>query len=96
MKNRIYLFFLLLSLSIGITSAQTRVTGSVVDDNAEPVIGASILIKGTGQGTVTDYDGSFTLNVPAGANTLVVSYVGMLTQEVAVRPTLRIVLRSDS
>ena len=96
MKDKIYLFILLLCMSIGITFAQTRVTGSVVDDNAEPVIGASIQIKGTGQGTVTDYDGSFTLNVPAGANTLVVSYVGMLTQEVAVRPSLRIVLRSDS
>ncbi|MFA6361180.1 MAG: carboxypeptidase-like regulatory domain-containing protein, partial [Dysgonamonadaceae bacterium] len=83
-------------MGLGVVFAQTLVTGSVVDDNGEPVIGASILIKGTGQGTITDIDGSFTINVPAGSNTLVVSYVGLITQEVAVKPTLRIVLSSDT
>ncbi|MFA5463139.1 MAG: SusC/RagA family TonB-linked outer membrane protein, partial [Dysgonamonadaceae bacterium] len=96
MKKRIYLLFFLLYMGLGVVFAQTLVTGSVVDDNGEPVIGASILIKGTGQGTITDIDGSFTINVPAGSNTLVVSYVGLITQEVAVKPTLRIVLSSDT
>lgn len=96
MKKRIYLLFLLLFVGIGITFAQTRVEGNVIDETGEPVIGASIQIKGTGQGTVTDFDGDFTLSVPAGSNTLVVSYVGMITQEVAVKPSLRIVLKSDS
>lgn len=96
MKKRIYLLFLLLFVGIGITFAQTRVEGNVIDETGEPVIGASIQIKGTGQGTVTDFDGDFTLSVPAGSNTLIVSYVGMITQEVAVKPSLRIVLKSDS
>lgn len=95
MKKRIYLLFLLLFVGIGIAFAQTRVEGSVVDETGEPVIGASIQIKGTGQGTITDLGGAFTLNVPAGSNILVVSYVGLITQEVAVRPTLKIVLKSD-
>lgn len=96
MKKRFYLLFLLLFAGIGIILAQTQVVGSVVDDKQEPVIGASILIKGTGQGTVTDFDGRFTLNVPTSSNVLVVSYVGMLTQEVAVKPILQIVLSSDT
>lgn len=96
MKKRIFLLFFLLYIGIGVVFAQTLVTGSVVDDVGEPIIGASILIKGTGQGTITDIDGSFTINVPAGSNTLVVSYVGLITQEVAVKPTLRIVLSSDT
>lgn len=57
------------------------VTGDVVDSSGEPVIGASVLVKGTSNGTATDIDGRFTLSVPKGA-TLVISYVGCATQEV--------------
>ena len=96
MKKKVNLLLFLFLLSMGIVLAQTRVTGSVVDESGEPVIGASIQIKGTGQGTVTDIDGNFNLTVPAGSNTLVVSYVGMRTQEVTVSPTLRIVLQTDA
>ena len=95
MKKRIYLLFFLLITSIGITLAQTQVVGNVADDTGEPVIGASILVKGTTLGTVTDIDGAFTISVPAGSNTLVVSYVGLNTQEVAVKPVLNIILSSD-
>ena len=93
--------FLLMSLllSIGLVSAQTtRVTGTVIsaEDN-EPVIGASVIVKGaTSMGAVTNVDGEFTLNVPSNATTLIVSYIGMETQEVAIRPNMRIVLESDS
>ena len=83
-------------MGIGITFAQTRVEGNVADENGEPVIGASILIKGAGQGTTTDFNGNFILNVPSESNTLVVSYVGMVTQEMSVKPRLNIILRSDS
>lgn len=96
MKRKIRVLFFLFFLNMGIMVAQTRVTGSVVDESGEPVIGASIQVKGTGQGTVTDIDGNFTFIVPAGSNTLVVSYVGMKTQEVSVTPTLHIVLQSDT
>ena len=69
------------------TYAQNSITvkGTVVDGNAEPLIGASVVVKGnTSLGTVTDFDGNFTLKVPSGSSTLVVSYVGMTSSEVKV------------
>lgn len=91
------MMFLILFLiaGMGISTAQTRVTGRVVDESNDPVIGASIQVKGTSQGTVTDTDGNFMLTVPAGSNTLVVSYVGMITQEVAVSSNVQVVLIED-
>ena len=85
-------------LVVGImwASAQTqRVTGTVIsEEDGLPVIGASVLVKGTQVGTITDMDGKFVMtDVPSSAKLLVVSYVGMRTQEVAVAPTLRIVLK---
>jgi len=82
-------------MSIGSLLAQTRVTGSVVDDEGQPVIGASIQIKGTGQGTVTDVDGRFLLSAPENA-TLVFSYVGMKTQELPISATMHVILQSDT
>ncbi|HBT85666.1 MAG TPA: SusC/RagA family TonB-linked outer membrane protein, partial [Porphyromonadaceae bacterium] len=58
-------------------------------------MGATIQIKGTTQGTVTDIDGVFNLTAPAGG-TLVISYVGYTTQEVRVAPTVRVVLSTDT
>jgi TonB-linked SusC/RagA family outer membrane protein len=64
---------------------QKTITGKVTDTNGEPIIGATILIKGTSHGTVTDMDGNYTLqNVPEDA-ILQFSYVGMETQEIPVR-----------
>ena len=87
-----------LFLSVGISLAQTKVTGTVVsyEDN-EPIIGATIQVVGNaGIGTITDYDGNFTLDVPEGMKTLRISYVGMEPLEVAVSTkTLRIQLRND-
>lgn len=62
----------------------TKVTGTVIsaEDN-EPIIGASIVVKGTTIGTVTDFNGAFSLDVPSSAKTLVVSFVGMKSQESA-------------
>ena len=64
MRKKIKFLFVLLLLCTGVVHAQTRVTGEVIDENNEPVIGASIQIKGTGQGTVTDIDGTFSLTRP--------------------------------
>jgi len=75
--------------------AQTQIQGTVVDDTGEPVIGATIRINGESLGTTTDINGKFILSAPAGS-TLIVSYVGMITQEVKVAPNLRIVLKQDS
>lgn len=76
--------------------AEVKVAGSVKDANGEPLIGVSILVKGSTSGTVTDLDGNFNLNVPKGA-VLEVSYVGYVTQTVTVNASsLNIVLKEDS
>ena len=95
MKKRFKLLLFLFLIGVGVGYAQTRVTGVVVDDQGESVIGASVVIKGTAQGTSTNFNGTFTLDVPTGYRTLVVSYVGTKTQEVEVKSNLRIVLKSD-
>ena len=99
MRKIIHLLLCLI-IGIGIVSAQTKsVRGTVIsaEDN-EPIIGASVLIKGTGIGTITNIDGEFTLEAPSTAETLVVSYLGMTAQEIAIGSNLssfRIVLRSN-
>ena len=79
-------------------SAQNKVTGTVVDSNGDPVIGATILVQGTQNGSVTDLDGNFTLDNVASKSTLVVSYVGMKTQNVELngRNSLHITLADDA
>lgn len=77
---------------------QRTITGQITDEQGEPIIGATILVKGNAsQGTVTDYDGNFTLVVPAGAE-LQVSYIGYRSQEVPTegRSRLTIVLHEDT
>ena len=97
MQKKVLYMLAFLLLGVGWASAQvSSVTGTVTSaDDGEPVIGASVLVKGTTTGTVTDIDGNFTLSVPAGAKTLVVSYIGYKTQEVAVAPRVTISLKSD-
>ena len=75
--------------------SQTQVRGIVVDEKGEPVIGASVLVKGTTSGASTDIDGKFSLSVSS-PSTLVVSYVGMKTKEVPASANMRIVLQSDT
>lgn len=75
-------------------SAQTtQVTGTVTSaGDGEPIIGASVVVKGTTRGTVTDFDGKFSLSVPTSEKTLVISYVGMKSAEVPIRPIMRVTL----
>ena len=84
MKQRLAFLLAFFCLLTGVAMAKT-VKGVVTDaqDN-EPVVGASVLAKGTSAGTMTNIDGEFTLNVPDNAKTLVISYVGMATKEVAI------------
>ncbi|WP_129594670.1 SusC/RagA family TonB-linked outer membrane protein [Seramator thermalis] len=95
MKRKLTMFLALFIIGIGIVTAQTQVRGTVVDETGQPVIGATIQIKGTSQGTVTDVDGRFNLSAPANG-TLVISYVGMRTQEVPVQPNVSVTLREDT
>ncbi len=78
--------------------AQTKtITGVVVDATGEPVIGASVLEVGTTNGTITDVDGNFTIQVPVGAK-LDVSYIGYKTQQivVGVPNTYKVILKEDA
>ncbi len=78
------------------TYAQQKITGTVTDQTGEAIIGASVVVKGTTNGTVTDFDGNFTLNAPA-KSVLVISYVGYVTQNVtAGTAPLKIVLKEDT
>ncbi len=79
--KRLSLLFCALFLSVSMMLAQRTVTGVVNDDTGESLIGANILAKGTTSGTITDLDGSFSLEVPDGANILVISFTGYETQE---------------
>ena len=79
---KVLLLAVALILSIDVY-AQTTVSGLVIDSNREPVIGASVLVKGTTTGAATDFDGRFTLNVPNENSILVISYVGCETREIA-------------
>ncbi|MCB0656054.1 MAG: SusC/RagA family TonB-linked outer membrane protein [Saprospiraceae bacterium] len=69
---------------LGYALAQRTITGTVTDAGGEPLIGASVLVKGTTVGTVTEVDGSYSINVPSGSTTLVVSYTGFETKDVEI------------
>ncbi len=71
----------LVVLSMASAVAQRAITGKVTDQNGEALIGASILAKGSTSGTVTNVDGTYSLSVPAGTSTVVVSYTGFKTRE---------------
>ena len=75
-------------------SAQTTINGQVKDDMGEAIIGASIVVKGTSNGTVTDFDGNFTLKCQSGAK-LVITYIGYTPQEVAAKDGMLVTMKED-
>ena len=75
--------------------AQTEITGTVVDPTGETVIGATVMEKGTSNGAVTDFDGNFKLKVAPG-KTLVISYIGFATQEVAAANGMKVTLQDNA
>lgn len=93
--NYTFFAFLLIGISLAIAQA-VQVTGLVVsaEDNM-PVVGASVLVKGTSNGTITDIDGKFTLKVDKGAK-LEISYIGMKSQTVTAKNNMKVVLESDT
>lgn len=106
MKNRLecmqpirFLVVLLMCCLSYTTWAQTQsnVNGLVTDFSGEPLIGVSILVKGTSNGTVTDLDGKFSLSAEMG-NMLQISYVGYISQEIKVESNklLRIIMEEDT
>ena len=96
MQMKKFLMALLCVLLSATTAlAQSNVTGTVVDETGEPVIGASVMVKGTKTGTVTDVDGKFSL-VNVQGKTLVVSYIGYDNSEVRAQNGMKIQLKSNS
>ncbi len=95
MKQKLLLILACVALLPGIAMALT-VKGLVVDETGEPVAGATIRCEGSQSGTATDLDGQFTLDVPETAKNLIVSFVGMITQNVAVKPQVRVVLKENA
>lgn len=90
-------FLLVLMLLVQVSWAQAQnVKGKVVDGNNEPIVGATVVVKGTTNGTATDIDGNFTVNAASDA-TLVVSFIGYLSEEVAVngRASINVTLNED-
>lgn len=93
MKNKLSLLLLAGLVSLSLQAEQF--SGLVLDANGEPVIGASVVVKGTSNGTVTDFDGLFRLDAPAGA-ILQVSYIGFVNQELAAAQNMKITLLEDN
>ncbi len=84
-----------LFLSIGAFAQQITVKGHVKDATGEPVIGANVLVKGTTNGMITDFDGNFTLNAPK-ESIISISFVGYQTVEVKAAPSVIVTLQDDS
>ncbi|MDP4204912.1 MAG: TonB-dependent receptor [Bacteroidota bacterium] len=80
------------------TKKGNKVTGTITNEKGEPIIGVSILLKGTTIGTATDVDGNYSIDVPVGSKTLLFSFIGMLPQEINVdrSQTLNVVLKEDT
>ena len=96
--QRLFFFALLCVIAVGAYAQGKTVSGTVLDQNGESVIGASVVVKGTTNGVITDFDGKFTLsNVPADA-TIEISFVGYKTQSLPVkgRTTFNITMQEDS
>ena len=97
-RLRRFLLSMTLFLACTITYAQTEsgmISGTVVDDFGDGVIGATVMEKGTSNGTVTDFEGNFKLKVKAGA-TLVFSYVGFTTQELPAAQGMKVQMKDDA
>ena len=92
-----YILTFFIFISVGLWAQPISVTGVVVDDAGEEVIGATVVVKGNEQhGTITDIDGKFSLQVPDLQVTLVFSYVGMKSVELKATSQMRVVLSSDA
>lgn len=93
--RRSLLFFLVLFFSEAISAQRISVSGRVIDANKEGIIGASIVEKGTAHGTITDFDGNFTIDVESGS-ILVFSYIGFKQQELQAKERMEVVLQEDT
>lgn len=98
MRKLTFLLACLFMTSLGLVNAQSKTaSGKVLSaDDGQPIIGASIIVKGTKTATVTDINGQFSINIPATSQTLVISYIGMKSTEVVGNTNMVIQLESSS
>ena len=87
MKNLKNVLFLVMFFATAMIIGQTKVSGTIVDENNQPLPGTSILEKGTTNGTETDFDGKFILNAQSNSGILVISYIGYKSMEVSFSPS---------
>lgn len=83
MKKQVLVLFLWFGTMASLI-AQRTISGTITDDKKEPLIGASVLVKGTSTGTISDVSGAFSFSIPANGTTLVISYTGYASKEVAI------------
>ena len=93
--RRFLLSALLLFVCVAIQAQKTEASGTVVDATGEGVIGATVMEKGTSNGTVTDFDGNFTIKVNEGA-ILTISYIGYQTVELPAQSGMKVTLKDDA
>lgn len=96
LKSAVVALGLLFFFSVGMFAQQITVKGNVKDVTGEPVIGASVLVKGTTNGTITNLDGDFSINNVPGDAAIEITFVGYLPQEVKAAPFLNIILKEDN
>ena len=96
--KRMTLILSCLIFSMGLTFAQTTgISGTVVDESGEPIIGSTIIVKDNSKiGTITDVNGKFELSVPKQNQFIIISYIGMKTQELEIKPVMNVKLQSDA
>ena len=92
--KKLFLSFVLLSVSM-LMYAQTEIKGTVVDTKGETIIGATVMEKGTSNGTITDFDGNFTIKVKEGA-ILVFTYIGYQTAELPAQQDMKVTMKDDA
>ena len=92
--KKLFLSFVLLSVSM-LMYAQTEINGTVVDTKGETIIGATVMEKGTSNGTITDFDGNFTIKVKEGA-ILVFTYIGYQTAELPAQQDMKVTMKDDA
>ena len=99
MRQKLLMLSLWLCFTANAVMAQVKSASGVVysAEDGEPLIGASVKVKGTTTGMSTDFDGKFSLkDLPADAKFLEISYIGFQSQTVAIKPNLKITLKPDS
>lgn len=96
--KRLILFASMLLIALNFTFAQRTIKGKIIDKKGESLIGVDVYAKGTTIGTVSDVDGMYSLNVPDGSTTLVISYTGFATQEIQIgnQSTIDVTLQEEA